>query len=249
MVSLTIFLGMCTKMNKDKVNDAFFEALFRQAIIDDFNDEINSIPSNEQLSKLYSFSSEFETKMKKLFAKDSRRDFARTVLLYSKRVASILIIVLGLLFSTLLFNTEVRATVGKVLVEWYEKFTSFTFEDNRVIVENKEWTLGYLPEGYIQKNYEVLGLVTSIEYRNNQGEKIRFTYVPEGSVTNISVDNENHEISSCSILGNEAFSITAVDDEFDNGVIWNMDGHTFDLWGKIPVNELKKIAESISENK
>ena len=84
--------------------------------------------------------------MKRLFIKDSRKDFAKTVLLYSKRVASILIIVLGLLFSTLLFNTEVRAAVGKVLVEWYEKFTSFTFEDNKVIGEKKEWTLGYLPE-------------------------------------------------------------------------------------------------------
>lgn len=231
----------------NQANDTIFEALFRQAVIDDFNDEINFIPSNEQLTKLYSFSPEFEIKMKKLFIKNSRKDFAKTVLLYSKRVASILIIVLGLLFSTLLFNTEVRAAVGKVLVEWYEKFTSFTFEDNKVIDDKKEWTLGYLPEGYEQENYEILGRITSIEYRNNQGENIRFTYVPEGSVTNISVDNENHEISNYVILGNEAFSITALDDKFDNGVIWNMDGHTFDLWGKVSIDELIKIAESIVE--
>ena len=236
-------------MNKNQVNDVVFEALFRQAVIDDFNDEINSIPSNEQMTKLYSFSPEFEIKMKRLFIKDSRKDLAKTILLYSKRVASILIIVLGLLFSTLLFNTEVRAAVGKVLVEWYEKFTSFTFEDNKVIGEKKEWTLGYLPEGYVQENYEVLGRITSTEFTNNQGEKIRFSYVPEGSVTNISVDNENHEIGSCVILGNEEFSIIALDDKFDNGVIWNMDGHTFDLWGKIPMDELKKVAESILENK
>jgi hypothetical protein len=152
-----------------------------------------------------------------------------------------------LLFGTLLFNTEVRAAVGKVLVEWYEKFTSFTFRDDGIIVEKKEWTLGYLPEGYVQENYEVLGRITSIEFTNNQGEKIRFTYGPEESITNISVDNENHEIDSNTILDNEAFFINAVNDKFDNGVIWNMDGHTFDLWGKISVDELKKIAESILE--
>ena len=61
--------------------------------------------------------------------------------------------------------------------------------------------------------------------------------------------NENHEINSYVILDKEAFSITAVNDKFDNGVIWNMEGHTFDLWGKVPVDELKKVAESISENK
>jgi hypothetical protein len=59
-------------LNKNQVNDVVFEALFRQAVIDDFNDEINSIPSNEQMTKLYSFSPEFEIKMKRLFIKDSR---------------------------------------------------------------------------------------------------------------------------------------------------------------------------------
>jgi hypothetical protein len=234
-------------MNKNQVNDVVFEALFRQAVIDDFNEEIDSIPTNEQLTEIYSFSPEFETRMKKLFTKDRRKDFIKTISLYSRRVASVLIIVLGLLFGTLLFNAEVRATVGNILVEWYEKFTSFTFRDDEIIDEKKEWNLNYLPEGYIQENYEVLGRITSIEYRNNQGEKIRFTYRLEESNTNISVDNENHEISSCSILGNKAFSITALDDKFDNGVIWNMDGHTFDLWGKVSIDELKKIAKSISE--
>lgn len=234
-------------MNKDQVNDVVFETLFRQAVIDDFNEEIDSIPTNEQLAKIYSFSPEFEIRMKKLFIKDRRRSLLKNTMLYSRRVASVLIIVLGLLFGTLLFNTEVRAAVGKVLVEWYEKFTLFTFNDDEVIDEKKEWTLGYLPEGYVEENYKVLGRITSMEFTNNQGEKIRFSYGPEESITNISVVNENHEINSCVILENEAFSISAVDDAFDNGIIWNMDGHTFDLWGKISVDELKKIAESILE--
>jgi hypothetical protein len=95
----------------------------------------------------------------------------------------------------------------------------------------------------------VLGRITNIEFTNNQGDKIRFSYRLEEGITNISVDNENHEINSYVILDKEAFSITAVNDKFDNGVIWNMEDHTFDLWGKVPVDELKKVAESISENK
>lgn len=86
-------------------------------------------------------------------------------------------------------------------------------------------------------------------YINEQGDKIRFSYGAEGSITNISVDNGNDEIDSCVILDNEAFFITAIDDEFDNGIIWNANGHTFDLWGEIPLDELKKVAESLSENK
>lgn len=37
-------------MNKDQVNDVVFEALFRQAVIDGFDEEIDSIPTNEQLA-------------------------------------------------------------------------------------------------------------------------------------------------------------------------------------------------------
>ncbi|WP_406241879.1 DUF4367 domain-containing protein [Tissierella carlieri] len=236
-------------MNKNQVSYTVFEALFRQAIIDDFNEEIDSIPTNEQFAEIYSFSIDFEIRMKKLFTRDRRRSSFKNAMLYSRKVASILIIVLGLLFGTLLFNNEVRAAVGKVLVEWYDKFTSFTFRDDEVIGEKKDWTLNYLPKGYALKNYEVLGRITNIEFTNNQGDKIRFSYRLEEGITNISVDNENHEINSYVILDKEAFSITAVNDKFDNGVIWNMEGHTFDLWGKVPVDELKKVAESISENK
>lgn len=236
-------------MNKDQVKDVVFEALFRQAVIDDFNEEVDSIPTNEQLAKIYPFSTDFEIRMKKLFTRDCRRSSFRNAMFFIRRVASILIIVLGLLFGTLLFNTEVRAAVGKVLVEWYQKFTSFTFRDSEIIVEKKEWTLEYLPEGYTMKNHEVLGRITNVEFVNELGDKIRFSYRPEGNITNISVDNENHKIDSCEILNNEAYCISTIDDELHNGVIWNRDGHTFDLWGKIPMEELKKIAESISESK
>ncbi len=236
-------------MTKNEMNDIVFEALFRQAVIDDFNDEINSAQSNELLSKMYSFSEEFDNRMKKLLTKDRRKEYFKKTVHYSRKVASILFIVLGLLFGSLLLNTEVRASVGKVLVEWYEKFTTFSFKDEVVIDETKHWILGHIPEGYSQKNYEVLGRIKNIEYANIQGDKIRFTYVPDNSITNISVDNENHEIDTFMLLGNKAYSIIATNKEFDNGIIWNMEGHTFDLWSKLPIDELKKIAESMVENK
>ena len=226
------------------MNDMVFETLFRQAVIDDFNEEINSIQSNEELSKTYSFSTEFETRMKRLLIKDRRKDYVKKTMYYSRKVALIIIIVLGLLFGSLLLSTEVRATVGKVLVEWYERFTTFSFRDDEVIDGNKDWILGYIPEGYVQNNYEVLGRIKNIEFENNQGDKIRFSYVPDNSITNISVDNENHKIDSFVVQENKAYSIIATNNDFDNGIIWNMEGYTFDLWSK-----LKRVAESIVENK
>lgn len=42
------------------------------AVIDEYNEEINSIPPKEKLMQTISFSPEFELKMKKLFAYDMR---------------------------------------------------------------------------------------------------------------------------------------------------------------------------------
>lgn len=236
-------------MVKNQVNDAVFEAIFRQAVIDDFEEEISSISSDEQLAKMYSLSPEFEIRMKKLFIKDSIISIFKTVIYYSKKIALLFIILIGLLFATLLFNTEVRATVVKVLVEWYGKFTTFTYGDDIGAYEKKDWTLNYLPEGYIEGKNEILGEVINIEFINNKGDKIRFSYRPEDSNTKISVDNEKHKIDSCTILNNDAYCISAVDDRFENGIICSMKGYTFSIWGKLSIEEIIQIAESISEEK
>ncbi|MDQ4679252.1 hypothetical protein, partial [Stenotrophomonas maltophilia group sp. RNC7] len=116
------------------MNETVFEALFRQAVINNFKEEIESIPSKDQLAKNYSFSPIFEMKMKKVFAKDQRKSFIKMSMNYARKVASIIIIVFGIMFFTLLFSPEVRAAVGNVFVEWYEKFTSFTYRTEEAIV-------------------------------------------------------------------------------------------------------------------
>jgi len=51
------------------INDNVFEALFRQAVIDNFLEEIDSLPPDEELSKIYIFSPEHEARMQRLFGK------------------------------------------------------------------------------------------------------------------------------------------------------------------------------------
>ena len=36
-------------------------------------------------------------------------------------------------------------------------------------------------------------------------------------------------------------------EEFENGVIWTIDGFKLDLWSRLSITEIKKIAESVSE--
>ncbi len=221
--------------------------MFRQAIIDDYNEEIDSIPTNDKLMEKLSFSPEFEFRMNKLFAKERRRELFNRFLFYSKQVAAMFIVTIAVVFSLLLINPEVRAAVKSTVIEWRDKFTSIIFQSNKSsnMNDEKEWQLEYLPIGYQQDKIENLGMITNIEYVNEQGQVIYFSYRPDGVNSSISIDNENHKIESIKIKGIAAYIARATDDDYENGVIWTMEGYTFNLWSQLPMEELIKIVESI----
>lgn len=233
-------------MDKKQLDDIVFEALFRQAVIDGFEEEINAIQL-EAMNNEYTPSPKFKMRIEKLFKADDRKTFIRKFIFYTKKVASILFIALGLIFSMLLFNKKVQATVNKVIIEIYEKFNSIIFRGEQSSFEEKEWILNYIPEGYILKEHKNLKNITNIKYKNAHGNEIILTYRLEINNTSISVDNENHEMKEIRILNKKAFLMIAKNDSFDNGIMWNMEGYRFELWGSNTIDELEKMAESISK--
>jgi hypothetical protein len=234
-------------MDKKQVEEAIFEALLRQAVIDKYHAEIEAIPSSTELSQEISFTPEFEFRMKKLFAYERRKILINTISMYSKRIASIFIISIAIMFGILFLHPEVRAATNKAIVELYKKFTSIIFIGESSEVDKRDWYPMYLPDGYYENSVEDLGKVTYIEFINDKGEKIRFSYRAEGSTSNLSIDNENHIIENIKVNENMGYSAIALTEEFENGVIWTIDGFKLDLWSRLSITEIKKIAESVSE--
>ncbi len=227
-------------------DDSIFEALFRQAVIDDYNEEIDAIPPKEKLVEIQYFSMEFEIRMKKLLASERRKDFLKRAFQYGKRVAAILAITTALVFGLLLTKPEVRAAVKNAVVEWYDKFTSFIFRAEASDTdEEREWQPDYLPIGYRQSSVERLGRTANIEYLNDTEDGIYLSYRPGSDGTNVSVDNENHVLMEDTVNGHYCYLVKAKEDDFENGVIWSMEGYTFSIWSKLSVDELLKIARSI----
>lgn len=234
-------------MDNKQIEEVFFEALLRQAVINKYHAEIEAIPSNEEISQEISFTPEFEFRMKKLFTYERRKLLINTISKYSKRIVSVFIIAITAMFGILLLHPEVKAATSKAIVELYEKFTSIIFIGENSEVEKRDWYPMYLPDGYFENSVENLGKVTYIEFINDEGEKIRFSYRAEGSTSNLSIDNENHIIENIKVNGNMAYSAIALTDEFENGVIWTIDGCKLDLWSRLSITRIKKIAESVSE--
>lgn len=234
-------------MKTEQLEDSIFEALFRQVVIEQYNEEIDSIPPRERLQEQISFTPGFELRMKKVLARERRKEYLRKTLNVAKQVAAVFVITATVIFGILLFNPEVRAAVKITVVEWYDYFTSFIFPgEPSDMKERHEWQSNSLPIGYHETSVTILGRVTNIEYVNEQNNTIYLSYRPVESNTNISIDNENHLLEMETINGHEAFIAKSMSDEFDNGVIWSMDGYTFSLWSKLPIEELIRIAESIN---
>ncbi len=229
---------MMTDNNK---NDHIFDALFRQAVIDNYEEELSMFSSAEGLSKQYSFSDTHIARMKRLFARTERRERLKSVTRWARRCAAVIIVGTLLLFGALMTVPEVRATAATVIIQWFQQFTKFTSGQNAPH-EPQEWEPSYLPEGFTEDvRYGDFGRGT-IRYSDSGGSTIAFTYIAQGD--SVAVDNENrqfYELVEADILYYVFESSTS---DIDTSIIWDQEGYRFVLKGQISSDELLNMARS-----
>jgi len=225
------------------MSDSVFEALFRQAVIDNFFEELDSLPPDEDLERTYTFSLAHESRMKKLFAKDVRVERLNIVFLWSKRVAAVVVITATILFGSLMFVPEVRAVVVETITEWYEKFVRFT--SNKVEVEKTNHEPTYTPEGFYEELRESDELITTIIYANEEGIIILFE--SSRASGSLSLDNEERDYKVVQD-GNITFHVfSASGEKTDNSIIWDFHDQRYQISSIIPVDEMFEIALSVGK--
>jgi len=161
--------------------------------------------------------------------------------------AIVVMVLVSILFSALLLNSEVRASIGRVIVQWLEQHTTITFNrGNAVSVEAYNGFDGLrpriLPEGFYEVSTITLGWLNTVVFANADGEEIVFEY---GVARHFALDNENQIIENIVLHGNEAFLITAIDDEFYGRIIFTYEGMTVDIMGRLHSGLLIQITESV----
>jgi hypothetical protein len=232
-------------INVDINNDGLFEAILRQAVIKNHENEIAAIPTDEELRKLYTFSDEHNRKMKKMFSADRRQEAFVVIFKWTKVAAITICISASVLFSALLTSAEFRKAVGDVIVTRFERFTKFeSLEANDNFIE-RDWSPEYIPTGFVlHDNYEV-GEIKGIEFINADNIMIDFMYMPSGFST--SVDNEHLGYSI--IVENgiiyHLFEATSENERYENMIVWDMNGYRFMITSNYNVDELMKIAFSV----
>ena len=222
------------------IDDSVFEALFRQAVIDNFNEELDSLPPDEELARLYTLSAEHEARMQRLFAREVRRDRAKAAVKWSKRAVAVFVIAVTIVFGALMSVPQVRAAVVETITEWYEQFVRFT--SNAPDAEKTNLEPGYIPEGFSEIVRDEGEMMTIIIYENDE---MSIIFQSTRASDSISVDNENSNYERLLFKGFEyhVFDSTAYGGE--SAVVWDINGQRYTISAAISIRELLDIAWSI----
>jgi len=224
------------------MSDSVFEALFRQAVIENFYDELDSLPPRDELAKQYIPSDAHKARMKRLFASEARKERLRATSKLCRRIAAAFVITAAILLGALMSVPQVRASVIQTFVEWYERFVSFTSGSPEASKTNMEPE--YVPEGFIEIIRDDLTMMTIIVYANDaEGSMITFQSFRASDA--IAVDNENAAFSIQQIDGVEYHLLSADDDTGENTIVWDMDEQRYVITSTISMDELVKIAVSV----
>jgi hypothetical protein len=232
-------------MTDQNVSGRPFDTLFRQAVIDNYEEEILAIPSEKELSKLYSFSDMHIARMKRLFARAERLERLNSAAKWARRCAVVAIVTAAVLFSAFMTDSEVRAAIKSVIIEWFDQFTKFTSRQDST-KESQEWEPSYVPEGFTEdERYGDFGRLT-IRYSDSKGNTIAFTYI--GQSDSASLDNENRDFYEVEAEKTIYYVFEAETSDKGNSVIWDKEGYRFTVRGQLPISELLNIAESVEKN-
>jgi len=230
-------------VDKNHLNDSVFDALFRQAVIDNFHEEYNSLPQPEELSCEHTFSNRHEKRMKALFVRMERKERLDKIIYLGRKVAAIFLIFVTLVAGALMLNPDVRATVTETIISWQREFVRF-FSPTAEI-EGYSMVPIYIPIGFSQEFYEVINNSTLILYMDENGETILFE--AHRAAGALYIDNENTVYEVLSITGNTYHILSSLVD-YENSIIWEIGGWRYFLRSSIGVEALKEMALSLGEN-
>jgi hypothetical protein len=230
-------------------NETFFdnpilEAIFRQAVIDDLDCEIQESLNSPNLEISKRQTKRMEALFKNERIRETRRQcFERSlrIPLWSKRLAYAILTLILVIGSFLLTAPTVRASVKNVFIQWFDGIVKF--DNNRDESTIKDWRPSYIPDDYAMIQSSSLTDTTSIIYGNENGEYFEFYGVPSDS--SISVNNENVEYGQYFSGGITYHTFSATSTDFKSSVVWDNDGYRFYVSGNVTIELLIDIAQSV----
>ncbi len=204
---------------------------------------IESLPSSEELLKI-SFSEAFERRMEKLLSLQ-KKSYYRLINTVGKKVAVIIVAVIIGLTATTFSVKALREAVLEFITETHKKYTKVSTNIVQQPQNGFEKTAPqYIPEGYVLKYEENYGTTYQITYMDDEKNTIDYDQsVTFGATLHVNTEGVDYEI----IKINSLEGIAYVKNGF-SCIVFADETYFYSLLGKVPMEELIKMAESIEIN-
>jgi hypothetical protein len=227
-------------MKEPIFKDNMLEAVFRQAVIDNFEREIDEL-SREGDARTDNFAERHEKRMAALFARENKKDSFRRTFRTARRFAAVAAVLLFIVNAALLFTPDVREAVGNAFIQWFGEYTKFDATDSEN-ADNDNWVPlpQSIPVGFVLTNESQSATIKTFVYSNSDGRAIALTRVPADN--SISVNNENVEYGQ-TIYGETVYhTFAAINEDYNSSVVWDGDGYRYCVRGTMPLAVLLEVA-------
>lgn len=198
----------------------------------------------------HQFSHRFNRKMKRLIKEQRRSPRLNHVIHMMRRTAAILLVVATISFSCAMTVDAYREKFIEIVTHVFHELTDYRFStestsSSPVKTELGVISLGFIPNGIDQTDEYSDGTFYSVSYETEDGLyfDLTCTLITENQDTHKIVDTENAVVQEYSINGEEAAIISKGE---NNTILWTHRNILFQLYGNLPLDIEKQIAESIT---
>ena len=226
-----------------KTDDKLFEEMLEKAFVMQYDEELDTEPTLEELDTIYPVTLREKRDAKRL-SKQSRKPVWVS---YIGKAAAILLCVSLTGFCALMFDPGIRATVGESIVKYIEEGFNIDFTEAKdpTSIDIAETVIGYIPEGFelLSDRTEEKTDNLSYSYMNADGEYIVIDILASSDIELITED-EHHELKFRNI-GKYNGYISYSDIQGQGSVYFGNSYFTVAISGMTDRDELIKIAENI----
>ena len=232
---------------KEALNSDVFEAMMKRALIERYTDEVNELNAKADDEPV---STSLAKKIRKIIRKVGRKEQFKNAGKLALKSLTIILMVLGVSFGVLLTQPKVYAAVCDVVRTVFEDHDSYSSNAASSNMEGRTFdnsiVPSYIPEGYKLRQAFYGDYSVDLIYENIDNTDIQYGYGTKDG-TEISINNERIEYSE-EIINGVTYHIyeATVPDDY-NTVIFHNDQYIFMIDSQISVDEIVKIAESVSE--
>ena len=233
-------------MIKCSLNDEAFDELIRYAATRQLEKIADEVPTDEELAVKFTFSSNFEEKMQRLFLQQRKIERNARLRKVAIKIAAVILVILAVSTATVMTVDAWRVRVLNFISEINERSTTIYIDGgevdyDRFLTEVREMYLPtYLPGEYTAESIEKVGSYYLVTYTNNMGNVFLVQSLPSGF--SVGIDSENAITEQ--ILVNGELAQYFLKNNIGN-LMFKYEENAFLISGPLVKDELIKIAESM----